>query len=257
MVLVLVATIGIGLALLWGGSGADEASLDEAVERFRDRQAAGEPGFLRPAEGVYTYRGEGTEKLSILGASQEWGPTLPATVLTNGEDCWVFSIEFSTNHTQETTYCPNTHGLEEDGGRTLQRFDFGAFAVDDENVFTCDPRAETIRVDADPGDSWRQSCTGHSASQGTTVTSAGPNTFVGLEQVRVEGELVDAFHYRQDRTLTGDQTGTSQDHIWFATDNALPVKIRRDVRVESPSPLGAITYTERGTFTLESLAARR
>lgn len=257
MLLGLVATIGIGLAVVWGGRGAEEASLDDAVARFRDRQASGGAGFLRPAEGVYTYRGSGDEKLSILGASQHWGPTLPATVLASGEDCWVFSVEFSTNHTQETTYCPNGNGLDEAGGRTLQRFDFGAFAVDDVNTFTCEPRAETIRVAAEPGDHWRQSCTGHSSSQGTTVTSAGPNTFVGLDRIRVDGELVDAFHYRQERTLSGDQTGTSRDDVWFDADNALPLRIKRDVQVESPSPLGAITYTEAGTLTLDSLEPRR
>jgi len=137
-VLAPVVAIGVGLAVIWGGWGAEEASLDEAVQRFRDRQASGGAGFLRPAEGVYTYCGTGDEKLSILVAGQHWGPTLPATLLASGEDCWVFSIEFSTNHTQETTYFPNGDGLDEPGGRTFQRFDFGAFAVDEVDTFTCD-----------------------------------------------------------------------------------------------------------------------
>jgi len=254
---VVVAAVGGAVALLWGGRGADEASVDEAVERFRDNHDAGASGFLVPEPGVYTYRGEGTERLSVLAANQQWGPRQPVTVTATESDCWTFRVEYSTNHVQETFYCARDRALEETGGRTTQRFDFGAFAVDDTQDFTCRPPGQAIRVAASPGDSWRQSCTGRSVERATTVTAAGTNTFVGRERVRVAGSSVEADHYRADRTLSGDQTGTERSDFWYAVQDGLPLRIRRDIRVESPSPVGAVVYTERGELTIASLTPRR
>ncbi|MGZ8762373.1 MAG: hypothetical protein ACXW2Y_03510 [Acidimicrobiia bacterium] len=257
VVVVVLATCGGAVVLLWGGRGADEASVDEAVLRFRDNRDTGASGFLAPEPGVYTYRGGGTERLSVLDASQQWGPRLPVTVTATDLGCWTFRVEYSTNHVQETFYCARDRLLEETGGRTKQRFDFGAFAIDEVQDFACRPPGQTIRVAARQGDSWQQSCTGHSVERGTTVTVAGTNTFLGRERVRVGGSSVEADHYRVDRTLTGDQTGTERAEFWYAARSGLPLRIRRDVRVESPSPLGAVVYTESGTLTIGSVTPRR
>jgi hypothetical protein len=44
--------------------------------------------------------------------------------------------------------------------------------------------------------------------------------------------------------------------MWYSVLNGLPLKTDRRVTVESPSPIGAVTYTERGTYTLISLTPR-
>ena len=255
--IVLVVTVGGAVVLLWGGRGAEEASVEKAVRRFRDNRDTGESGLLAPEPGVYTYRGGGIERLSVLDANQRWGPRLPVTVTATDPGCWTFRVEYSTNHVQETFYCARDRVLEETGGRTEQRFNFGAFAVDDTQVFTCRPPGQTIRVAANQNDSWQQSCRGRSVERGTTLTSAGTNTFLGRERVRVGGSPVEADHYRVDRTLSGDQTGTERNEFWYAVRSGLPLRIRRDVRVESPSPLGAVLYTERGTLTVASLTPTR
>jgi hypothetical protein len=254
---VLCAVVGGFLAFVWGGRGADGASVGDALDRFRAAQQQGDGRPLEPEPGVYVYRGQGSEKLSVLGAAQEWGEQIPATVSSTGPHCWKLRIEYSTHHRQELDYCVRGTHLEEQGGRTEQRFDFGAFAVDDTSVFTCDPPGVAVKVEAEPGDRWRQSCSGGSTSQDTEVTSSGPNRFVGVRSVRVGDRRVDAFVYRQDRTLTGDQTGTEHNEIWFAVDTGLPLRYHRDTDVESPSPFGTVGYREVGTLTLTDLRPRR
>jgi hypothetical protein len=73
----------------------------------------------------------------------------------------------------------------------------------------------------------------------------------------VDGESVRAFHYRLQRTLTGDQTGTEDTHEWYAATDGLLVRATRDTEVASPSPLGDVVDTELGEFRLASTTPRR
>ena len=252
---------GAFFAYAWSQRGAEEASVDDAVERFREREGddgeTGEEGLLRPDSGVYTYAGTGKEKLSLLSTGQKWGPHLPVTVAGAPGGCWTYTVEYSTNHWQEWTYCPGEEGLEEDGGRSFQSFDFVAFTVDDLIVFHCEPRNRTIRLAADPGDSWKQSCDGASEERGTHTNSAGTTTFVGIETVDVGGDEVRAYHYLDEKTITGDQTGTERVDTWFAARDGLPLETERSVRVKSPSPIGDVVYSETGGYSLTSLVPER
>lgn len=257
MIVVLLAALGGTVAWMWGGKGADEASVEDALERFRQARQQGDGHPLEPAPGVYLYRGRGTEKLSVLAASQEWGPRIPATVTATGPSCWSIRFEYSSNHRQAIDYCVRGTELQETGGTTEQRFDFGAFAADDTNEFTCDPPGVAIRLAAAPGDHWRQECHGRSRERGTEVTSAGTNTYVGTRRLTIEGQQVEALAYRVERTLSGDQTGTEHNELWFDVDTGRPLRYRRDTRVGSPSPLGTVTYREQGLLTATTLTPRR
>lgn len=257
VVLLVVLVGGVAFGILWSRRGAHEASLQSAVDKFRKQGQTGDAAFLRPAVGVYTYEGTGTEKLSVLATTQHWGPRLPATVTRGAKDCWTLRVEYSTNHYQEWDECPTKDALQETGGRTYQSFDFVAAHISDLNEFKCTPRGDTIRVKAQPGQRWRVSCDGHSTSRGTTVTSAGTNTYVGPTTITIGGTRVPAYHYRLDRTLTGSQTGSDHTDMWYSARDGLPLRARREVRVESPSPVGAIVYNERGDFTLSSLSPKR
>ena len=246
----------------WNERGAREASVDKSVEGFRDdQQGSGSATLLRPAAGVYTYAARGTEQLSLLGTTQAWGDQLPVTVTNDAgpsgsEGCWTIRFEFSTNHVQATTYCPAGRVLEEVAGSTSQTFDFVATRVTDVTEFLCDPPGKLVKLDAEAGDRWKQSCAGTSPERGTAVTSAGTNTFVGVDPVEVGDETVDALRYRVERTLSGDQNGTESTQYWFHPRTAMPLKAVRRVTVASPSPLGDITYTEEGEYQLTSLTPR-
>jgi hypothetical protein len=250
--------VGVGLFVrAWNDRGPTAASVDRSVAGFRDdHHASATASLLRPAAGVYTYDASGTERLSLLSTTQAWGNPMPGTVTTDARGCWTIRFDFSTNHSQATTYCPAGRVLQEVTGSTSQTFDFVAASVTDVTDFVCDPPGQLIRLDATVGQSWPQTCKGHSPARGTQVTSAGTNTFLGREKVRIGGTTVNALHYRVDRGLTGDQTGTERTELWFHPDSGLTLRETRLVRVASPSPIGDVTYTEEGTFTLTSLVPR-
>lgn len=256
---VVLAVGAIAFAIAWSNRGGKEVSTRDVVERYRTDRGAGDGsgGFLRPEAGVYQYLASGTERLSLGSTEQQWGPTMPATVTHRGNGCWSLRIEYSTNHWQEQRYCPDDTALLDVGGKVFQKFDFTAFSVTDTSVFTCDPPSPVVRVDAVPGAGWSASCTGRSTERDTQVTSAGTNTFVGTEDVEIDGTPVRAFHYRLQRTLSGDQTGTEDTHDWYSATNGLLLRSTRSTRVASPSPIGDVTYTEEGEFHLRSLVPRR
>lgn len=254
IVVAIVVIVGATVfAVAWSHRGAKEASLEEAVEEFRRRGESGAAGFLQPAVGVYSYHGTGTEKLSLLSTTQNWGPQLPSTVTRDDRGCWKFHLQYSTHHWQDWDYCPREKTLQEVGGRTFQSFDFVAVTVDDDNLFSCTPPGDAIRLDARPGDHWGYSCTGHSKTRDTKATTAGTTTFVRLTTVDVGRTAVPAYEYRIERTITGSQTGSERVRVWYSARDGLPLRIDRTVRVESPSPIGAVTYTEHGTCVLASL----
>ena len=247
--------VGAGVfAYLWASRGAEEASTQDVIDRYRREQSGGRgtAGLLRPAGGVYTYHATGTERLSILGTSQQWGPTVPATVTEDAGDCWTLRLDYSTNHWQEERYCPSGDVLLNVGGRGYQSFDFGAAKIGDTTVFICDPPSQAIRIAAEPGESWTRSCDGRSEGRRTQVTSAGTNTFVDIEQLTIGDEKVASLHYRLQRILSGDQTGTEDINDWYAVTDGLLLRSTRDTRVASPSPIGDVIYTEQGEFQLTS-----
>lgn len=237
----------------WANRGAQEAPMREAIER--QRRAGGDDdgsgGFLLPAAGVYRYEAAGTEQLSLLATSQSWGATVPAAVTHDG-DCWTLRFDFSTNHWQDERYCPADRSLREVAATQFQSFDFAAFTVGDTITFSCDPPVDAIRVEADSGDSWAHRCVGDSPARGTHVVSAGTTTFLGRDRIDVDRRPVDAFHYRLERDLSGDQAGTELLDRWYDVTDGLLLKETRDITVRSPSPIGDVTYEESGTLTLTS-----
>jgi hypothetical protein len=244
-------------AIGWSHRGAKEASVDKAIANFRKSRGATNGGFLRPAPGVYTFAGTGSEQLSLLATTQHWGPRIPVTVTQSDDGCWAYRVDYSTHHWQSVRYCAKGHLLQQTGDTSSQTFDFVAFKASDKNDVVCSPPADRIRTDAKPGATWPVTCNGHSESRGTRFRAAGTDTFVGIEQIAIGGELVPAYRYSVDRTLSGSQSGFERYDMWYSVLDGLPVKTNRQVRVKSPSPIGEVTYTENGSFTLTSLTPRR
>jgi hypothetical protein len=251
---VVVLALGGAAAVYLFREGAEPVSIPEAEKRFNeDRTAGPQPGsVLVPAEGVYSYEGSGTDRLSVPPASQDQGPAMPGTVTHGKDGCWTFRIDYSTKHWQSWRYCSTDGRLEEQGGQTFQRWDLGFTTIDTTTTFECDPPVVTLRPAMEPDQSWRQSCSGTSTSIDGRTTSAGPMRFVGTERLTIGDKQVDAYHFRQRRNLEGAQTGSVQSEIWFGTDG-LPLRNERHTEVHSDSVVGDVVYTEDGTFTLTSL----
>jgi hypothetical protein len=254
-----VLLVGAGIAVfayLWQRTDARPVSVNEAEKRLDGQAGDGADGAaFVPAEGVYRYTGSGTEALSTPPKSQAEGPEMPATVLRRADGCWTFRIDYSTNHWQEWRYCARDERLVEEGGRTFARWDFVVSAIENTSTFVCDPPNVVLRSDMVPGETWRQSCDGTGTSVGGTTVSSGEIRFVGVEPFDVGDSQVDAFHFVQHRTISGAQRGEANSELWFAP-NGLPLRNQRHIVIDTDSPIGAITYTEDGTFTLTSLEPR-
>jgi hypothetical protein len=252
-VILIMAT---AFVVLWRRSGAREVSTDEARRRFEASSSTTlppSPAVLRPAAGVYLYRGSGTEHLSLPPKSQHQGPRMPGTVTHRADGCWTFRIDYSTQHWQTWVYCPRAGGLVERGGQTFEHWDFVFTTYDSTSTFTCDPPSVTIRAGMRAGDRWQQSCRGTSSgTEGVGVTS-GPYTFVGDDTLTIGGTRVPAYRFHQERTMSGSQDGTQTADLWFARKDGLPLRNVRSQTVRTDTVVGTSTYTERGDFTLTSL----
>jgi len=256
-VIVSLLVAGGAFVFLWQGNGAHEVSVREARRRY-DRSASSNqpvtPEVLRPAAGVYVYRGSGNEALTLPPKDHAQGPQMPATVTSRAGNCWTFRIDYSSAHWQQWTYCSTDGGLVEVGDQTFETWDFVFTTYDSSTTLTCDPPAVLIRASMRAGDAWHQSCRGTtSGTTGETVTS-GPFTFIGDAVVKVAGTRVPAYHFRQVRTLRGTQNGTQTVELWLDRKTGLMLRNARTQTVHTDTPIGPSTYTEHGTFQITSLA---
>lgn len=252
---------GVGWVVIsFADRGPEPASVDVALSRFRSSSPSTMPAVtLRPEAGVYEYVGSGVERLSFLGTTQAQGPTLPATVTHVSSDCWKFEIEYNSFHRQSWRWCLLDGVLVERASQTIQQFDFGVLKVDEESTFSCDPDNVVLDPTAIEDDEWPQRCVGHSSTTNSDVIVAGTLVYVGIDTVTVGNENLTAFRYRSNLTLTGDQTGSERVDMWFSTDNGLPVRNERTIRVVSPAPppLNNVVYTEEGDWKLSRLTPER
>jgi hypothetical protein len=230
----------------------------EAVEEFRATTVPeGSGRGVGPTPGVYRADGEGSASLSLPPTSQRDGAPMPVTVETIDEGCWRVRIDYNEAHWQNWNYCIEGDVVIERGGATHQRWDFGPLTVENLSEFTCDPPPVVVDPDAGEGTSWQHSCTGFNSEIAGTTDSRGPHTFVGREQLVVGGDLVVARRYRHERAVSGAQQGRTTFDVWFEVESHLPVRMERQIRLDSDSPVGAITYTEEGWWQLAALNPER
>lgn len=250
LVVVLAAALG-GFAYLWSRSGARPVDLDNARRRFLEERVASEgpDGPYTPPEGVYVYRGSGSESLSSPPKSQAEGPEMPGTVTHGTDGCYAFRLDYSTNHYRVWNLCADETGLRETGGSVFQKWDFVVSTIDTLAQTRCAPPAVVIAADMVPGDRWESRCEGdNSAISGTTVTDS-VHRFVGWDRVRVGDDRLDAMHLRRRAAISGAQIGTESFDLWI-TGDGLIVKGRQRIVLDSDSPIGKVTYTQAGEFSL-------
>lgn len=256
---VLVVAAGAVAFVVWGTTPPEQASLEEAQQRFTPGTAT--PGTgptaerVPPAQGVYRFAGSGSENTSFPPVQEDQGPEMPATVTWTEPGCFTLRIDYNTNHWQEWHLCLTDDALVERGGRTFQRRDYTVLQVDSNSTFVCDPVVVIVRWDADPGDRSDASCVGTTDVLDGSTTSAGTNTFVGLEELDVGGEPVPTYHVHGTRTLRGsEQDGEETWDTWFAADSGMIVRSERSVVVSTRTPFGAVDYDETSEWTLQSMA---
>lgn len=230
-----------------------EVSLDEARRRFLEDRAADskETRPFTPPAGVYQYEGSGSESLSNPPRSQSEGPLVPGTVSLGEGGCWSLRLDYSTNHWRLWDFCTSDTELLQTGGLVSQRWDFGSFGIENLSTMRCRPAAVVMTVDMAVGDKWTSTCRGENTQiSGTTITT-GSHRLVAVEMLDVGGTPVEAFHFRDERTVGGVQAGSEVFDTWLARSGLL-LKVVQRIEVESDSPLGNITYTQEGAFSLVS-----
>jgi hypothetical protein len=257
---VVLLVVVAGSALVWwrlANRGPDQASVGDAIDRFRTSSTVAAASGQVPEAGVYLYEGEGSERLSFLATEQSQGPSLPATLTIPAPGCYEFRIDFNSFHHQSWQRCRVDGTIQERGGTTDQQFDFGLFKQSEHSEMHCDSMT-VASEDAAPGTKWTVQCTGHSDTTGTDITQTGTVTFVGIETISVAGTKVRATHVREHLTLSGDQHGTTREELWLRESDALPIKETHDINVVSPAPapLDSVTYREQGHWQITSLLPR-
>lgn len=249
-----IAMTGVVAYALMSPESERSVSIDEAASRLVSKPTTDGPlRPLVPSAGVYRYRGSGTETLSRPSTSQQQGPEMPGTVSHLDGACWRFRIDYSTKHHQHWDYCADGDRLVERGGASRQQLSIVVTDVDVGSETTCDDDVIAADRSSIPNEAAEQSCSATSTGSEGSVESSGTNRYVGREMLNVGGVRVETMHYRRQRTISGGQRGSETLDLWFAVDSGLPVKNLRSVTVVTPSPLGELTYTEKGSFELTSV----
>jgi hypothetical protein len=226
-------------------------SMGQAVQHLGSK-GQGVAG-ARPTRGVYLYTGSGTDKLSLPPLAQAQGPTMPGTVTLQANDCWTFRVDYSSHHWQTWKFCRHGNDTEELGGQIWQFWAIGPLRETNLTNLTCTSGTMWLPATAAAGQTWQSHCTGTSSAVKGVMHSDGPYRFVGTPSLTVGGKSVPTTEFLQLRAETGAQRGTERDRMWLDASNGLPVRISQDISVVTATPFGTSTYTQSGTFTLQSL----
>ena len=231
-------------------SPARQVSLQQAKSRLGPVQPAGTYG---PAPGVYSYRGSGTDHLSLMSLSQAEGPQIPGTVTPLGAGCWRFRLDFSTHHWQTWEYCQHGSDIWLTGGQVWQLWPIGPINFTNLTTTTCNEA--TVALPAQPAlnQTWSSTCSGTSNQVKGAMQTSGVLRYLGPATLSIGGKSVTAEHLQLNRTDTGAQTGDESYEMWLQKGTGLPLRLTHSIRVSTSTPIGKTTYTESGTLSLESL----
>jgi hypothetical protein len=203
---------------------------------------------------VYLYEGEGSEDTSFPPLTESQGPTMPATITPDGTGCWRFRIDYNSHHWQDWRYCADPSGIVSTGGTTFARREFGTFAANNTSTFTCSENETMLWAGMQVDESREGTCTGTSDLLDGSTTSRSRTTYIGDDEIDVGGETVRARHLRYDNEISGSQEGSEQTHWWVDPLTMLPIRVERDLSVDTKLGTLRITYTEVTRFELTSLA---
>ena len=256
--LLVVAALLIGFVTYrWVGSAVHPVSAAAALDRFHSQStAAGASAPFEPSPGVYMYTGAGTEHVSVPPKTLSDGPAMPGTLTRQADGCWTIRIDFSDAHWESSSFCRSGGGLMQTARQGWMKWDFVAVVVDDTSTYTCEPPETAVAADVTVGRSDPYSCRGANDHLNTgQVVMSGTTQVIGIDQLSVGGEAVDAVHVRETATFSGGQTGTHTSDLWYAP-TGLPVRVNWSEVVHSPSPLGTATMTGSGQYHLTSMVPK-
>ncbi len=230
--------------------------MGDALNAFRSSPTAPKgkgAGLRAPAAGVYRLEGQGGEKISFPPNSQEDGAVMPASVVPLADGCWRWHVDYNVAHWEEYDFCPQGAQLVMVANRNSQAWDFGVVAVKNLAQYSCDTTSVVLPVKPVTGQTFLQSCSGsNSATPGVSNLSTQVR-IVEINTLSIDGVATSTVHEVLRITVSGAQKGTGTEDWWYVANTGLPVRMVRQIKVGSPSPVGTVTYTEAGMWQMTSL----
>lgn len=241
----------VGAAILaWQSPWRDDptrATLDEAVERFRQGGAASGEGPSGAPLGVYRYRTRGSESADtgLLSATHEYDGI--STIILSRSRCGVLERwQVLAGRWSEADFCLPPHGS---GLREINEF-HEFFGNGNKNTYRCRGRAPSRRLLRRAGTRFSSRC----ASD--TSTAESETRVLGVEKVEVAGETIIAIHTSSRVALDGDVSGSTTRDDWRRRSDGLLLRRAVDADAKRSGAINA-DYTERYTIELLSLEPRR
>jgi hypothetical protein len=259
IVTVFVVVVGLVAGRYLFRSHPGAKSVDQALTQFRrsGASASGGPSSSQlPAPGVYAMTGTGSEKISFPPDSQADGSTMPVSVQLLDGSCFRWRVDYNEAYWQDEDICHDGSDLSIRGFRNDQRWDFGDLKIDNTAEFTCD-QPQGFPLTGPIGTSATGRCSGGNTAEGGKTVIASVEEIVGRATLRVGTTSVGTVHLREKDRSSGAQTGEQLTDWWIDARTGLPVRVDRRYRLESPSPVGTVTYTEDGHGQLEDMTPTR
>lgn len=252
--LLVIGVAVVVLAYVFRNSPGQKSVKSAAQHFFATTTTAPTPkAFTLPPAGVYTASGSGTERINEPPNSENDSPTMPVSVSYAAGGCWWWRIDYNTASWHEYEFCPKGKTLLLVAQRNYQAWNFGIVSVTNLAQFSCSPASPIVVQSPVPGRTYSLHCVGTNTAVAGRSTSEGPVTIVGVGTVRVDGVTVPAIHITRRQTMTGGQTGHLYESWWFDSLTGMPLQASRNYHLVTRSPIGQISYTEEGSWRLNSL----
>jgi hypothetical protein len=209
--------------------------------------------FALPQSGVYKASGSGYEQIAVPPDTIHDSAVMPVTVSYLPDGCWRWHIDYNTAHWHEYDFCPHDGRLLLMAQRNSLTVNLGLTSITNLAKFACNPPSPIIVERPRVGEVFAHRCSGTNTAAAGVSTAAGPVTIVGVTTVDVGGKEVPAIAMTRRQKITGGQSGTLDEEWWFAASTGMPLAEHRDYHLSTASPVGAIAYTEVGSWRLDSM----
>jgi hypothetical protein len=205
--------------------------------------AASAGPFRLPVQGVYSYRTQGFETVSMGGGRHDYPERTYATVRAKGGCDWELEHRVLEEHVERRLQCSGPGQFTEKD----ERADITFFGQKNTAYYRCDPPLVLAQAGDQPGTRRTGTCR---ADDGQAALST---TFVGRERITIGGVAVEALRVRMEGVVSGRAEGTSSSDTWAHPETGLMLKSIRKVDTRAKAFGTTVDYREEATYELERL----
>jgi len=204
------------------------------------------PPVALPADGVYTYRTTGGERISFGGGHHDYPERTYASVKAQRGCVWRLEHTIIAEHTEERSFCTRSAMV----ALVTETVAITFFGHTDGGTYRCEPPLPFGDGARRAGSSLRVTCANGEERVDSTVR------FLAPEAITVGDTVVRALRVTIDGVVSGRATGTSHSDVWVHPVTGMLLKLSRVVHSESEAFGTTVSYDEEATFVLASLRPR-